>query len=95
MSFATGHAIRQGHSVAERRSEPRQRVLKGAVLAFNRGFSTFECVVRNQSEHGARLSFAETFALPICFDVMIAGENGKRTARTRWRSMAAVGVEFD
>jgi hypothetical protein len=73
----------------------RQRVLKGATLTFNRGFSAFECVVRNQSAEGALLSLAETFSLPAQFDLLISGEDKLRKARVRWRSMTAIGVEFE
>jgi len=77
----------------ERRGDLRRRVLKGATISFNSGYSSFECVVRNESERGARLSFAETFALPRSFWLMIAGERPVR-AQVRWSSMTAVGVEW-
>ena len=75
----------------ERRAEIRRRVLKGATVSFNNGYSSFECVVRNQSERGARLSFAETFSLPKTFWLMISGERPMK-AEVRWSSMTAVGV---
>jgi hypothetical protein len=83
-----------GQVFSERRSSLRRRVLKGATLTFNKGFSAFECVVRNQSAEGALLSLAETFSLPAQFEVAIAGDDMHRTARVRWRSMTALGVEF-
>jgi hypothetical protein len=63
-----------GPLFSERRSSLRRRVLKGATLTFNKGFSAFECVVRNQSKGGALLSLAETFSLPAQFEVGIAGD---------------------
>ena len=33
----------------------RVRALKGAQIVFNSGNSTLDCVIRNTSEHGARL----------------------------------------
>lgn len=83
-----------GRVFAERRGAIRRRVLKGAVLSFNHGFSTFEGMVRNQTERGARLSFGEALAVPPTFELSIAGEEKPRTARVRWRSMTALGVEF-
>ncbi|MGE0280007.1 MAG: PilZ domain-containing protein [Rhizobiaceae bacterium] len=77
----------------ERRADLRRRVLKGATVSFNNGYSSFECVVRNQSENGARLSLAETFALPKQFWLIISDERPVR-AEVRWSSMTAVGVEF-
>lgn len=83
-----------GKVFAERRGKTRHRVLKGAVLTFNRGFGAMECQVRNQSETGARLSMGETLALPAQFEIAIAGEKPSRAAQVRWRTMTAVGVSF-
>lgn len=82
-----------GDVFAERRSALRRRVLKGATVSFNNGYSSFECVVRNQSDGGARLSFAETFALPKTFWLMIAGERVQK-AEICWCTMTAVGVKL-
>ena len=82
-----------GEVFTERRGAIRRRVLKGATIAFNNGYSSFECVVKNQSERGAKLSFAETFALPRTFLLMISGEERVR-AEIRWSSMTDVGVEL-
>lgn len=79
---------------SERRAEIRRRVLKGALLSFNKGYSTFECVARNMSEHGAQLSLCETFPLPTEFAVRIDGQKARK-ATMRWRSAAAMGVELD
>lgn len=84
-----------GKVFSERRAGQRHKVLKGATLSFNKGFSAFECVVRNVSGRGARLSLAETFSIPAKFDLMIAGEETMRRAVVRWRSMTALGVEFE
>ncbi len=83
-----------GHVFAERRSDIRMRMLKGAALTFNHGFSSFEGTIRNQSEHGAKLTFGEALAVPPVFGLKIASEEKPRMARVRWRSMTALGVEF-
>lgn len=82
-----------GAVFADRRADVRRRVLKGAVVSFNSGFSTFECVVRSQSDSGATLSCAETFALPQRFVVAIADETPRR-AEVRWRDQTHMGVAF-
>ena len=81
-----------GDVFSDRRAEHRRKVLKGAVLTFNRGFGTFECIVRNQSDTGARLSFGDTSAVPNVFDLEIVGSEVKRQAQVRWRSITAIGV---
>jgi len=83
-----------GKVFAERRADMRQRVLKGAVLSFNKGYSTFECVVRNLSDGGAQLSLGETFALPERFSLTVDGKVS-RPALVRWRTATAIGVAFE
>jgi hypothetical protein len=78
---------------AERRVTLRRRVLKGATLSFNRGYGALEGVVRNESEHGALLSFGETSAVPSKFDLVVKGAM-PRPAQVRWRDTTRVGVEF-
>jgi hypothetical protein len=79
---------------AERRSQKRHRVLKGAIIRFNKGYGAFECVVRNLSENGAKLTFGGTSAIPAAFELKIAGDERMREARVRWRSPDSVGVSF-
>ena len=79
----------------ERRTALRSRVLKGATLTFNRGYGAFECLVRNVSERGAKLSFGETSAVPGAFDLIIRGDSAARFAHVRWRTLTDLGVEFD
>jgi hypothetical protein len=87
----------RGASVADadRRAALRRRVLKGATLSFNSGYSSFECVLRNESDGGARLSLAETFALPKTFHLAIAGDSSVRTAHVVWRGVDQLGVRFE
>jgi hypothetical protein len=94
MSLITERSIGlDGTVFPDRRTGTRRRVLKGATVSFNNGYSTFECVVRNQSDEGARLSFAETFALPGRFNLSISGD-APREVDVRWRTMTAVGVTY-
>lgn len=82
-------------ALAERRAEPRRRVLKGATLRFNRGYGALECVVRNESKKGALLAFGETTAVPTSFELRIAGQDQPRHAQVRWRTLICVGVALD
>lgn len=83
-----------GDVFEDRRREPRQRVLKGATLIFNRGYGAMECVVRNRSGDGAKLAFGDTAAVPVRFDLRIAGEDATLDARVRWRTPTGIGVQF-
>lgn len=75
----------------QRRSE-RRRVLKGATISFNRGFSAYECVVRNRSAGGAMIIINEGLPLPSRFAISIAGEAAAHEAEVRWRCGAAAGL---
>jgi hypothetical protein len=81
-------------SNTERRTHPRQRVLKGATIRFNKGYGALECVVRNLSPNGARLAFGETTAVPPAFELKIAGDDNVREARVRWRTVDSVGASL-
>lgn len=79
----------------ERRIFDRHRTLRGAVLTFNKGYSAFECMVKNQSRNGAKLAFGETMAVPNRFDIQIAGDDTRHTARVCWRTATEIGVSLD
>lgn len=89
MSDRTG-----GEPLEDRRAFVRRRVFKGATLSFNKGYGALECVVRNESDKGALLSFGETSAVPPAFDLTVRGGDTVRHARVRWRTLSVVGVEF-
>ncbi|PWK72663.1 hypothetical protein [Aminobacter sp. AP02] len=78
----------------EQRKEGRHRTLKGAKLSFYGGYCSFEGIVRNQSQNGARLDFGDTTGVPPEFSLAISGEAAKRTARVCWHSPTSVGVCF-
>ncbi|MGE0499315.1 MAG: PilZ domain-containing protein [Rhizobiaceae bacterium] len=77
----------------DRRGVHRQRVFKGARLSFNKGYGALECVMRDLTRSGARLSFGETSAVPQEFNLLV-GDDAVRQALVRWRTLTQVGVEF-
>ena len=77
----------------EKRAVPRQRVLKGATIAFGgRGIS---CTVRNLSSKGAALDVATTVSLPSSFTLMIQTNRLIRRCHPIWRNDTRIGVAFD
>ena len=78
----------------ERRSVHRTRVLKGANLRFNNGYSVFEGTVRNLTDGGALLAFGDATGVPGEFDMDIAGESMRRRAHVIWRETNRMGVRF-
>jgi hypothetical protein len=83
-----------GHLFTERRTAVRQRVYKGASIAFNNGYSVLECVVKNRSDQGARLAFGDALGVPPRFALQVAGEEEQRQAEVRWRGEREVGVRL-
>jgi hypothetical protein len=78
----------------ERRGEIRRKALKSAKLAFNNGYGAMECVVRNISSGGARLTFGYAAGVPSHFAIRISDDPQSRDAVVRWRMGHMVGIEF-
>jgi len=78
----------------ERRQFPRSRVYYGGMVAFNARQSTLACVVRNFSDHGARIEFENSATLPDRVDFEIERRGLSRPARLVWRNRNAAGLAF-
>jgi PilZ domain-containing protein len=79
--------------MTEKRSTPRQRTLKGGRIVFNNARSTFDCVIRNLSDKGARLEVASVIGMPDSFDLMLP-DGTKRACQVIWRKPKEIGVAF-
>lgn len=88
-------SVHETLSAVERRVEQRRKSLKGGHIAFNGGYSAYECVVKDMSAHGARLSFGDEAAAPHEFALTIRGEGRSRPARVVWRNRGMIGVALD
>jgi hypothetical protein len=78
---------------AERRSSPRQRVLRRASIYFGNGRSSVRCVVLDLTGAGARLRVHEWLGVPERFDLRI--DNGpSQIAEVCYRDMDVAGVRF-
>lgn len=81
-------------SSSDQRRVRRQRVFKGALLRFDSGYGSRECLVRNLSTHGARLSFGDVCDVPVRFDVRLSDSDVFRPATVRWRRGGEMGIAF-
>ena len=81
-------------SVAEMRAHPRFRVFKRAKAVFNANSSVLDCIMRDLSEGGARLSCAQAWQLPERFSLVLVAERALRDVRVAWRSLNELGVAF-
>ncbi len=78
----------------DRRDEGRRRVFKGAVLRFDGGYGSRECVVKSLSENGARLTFGDALAVPLRFDMRVSDWIAFRPVEVCWRKGQEIGVRF-
>lgn len=78
---------------AERRANPRQRVLLSGKLAYARNAVTADCAIRNLSETGAMVMLP---ALPLPADpfLIVIKQAFVHEARTVWRRDDRSGLKF-
>jgi len=80
--------------MSEHRREIRQRTfLKGRII-FNKGASSMDCLVRDMSPSGARLSLSETTTLPDAFELYIPQKDKTYRSTLAWRRLDSIGVTF-
>jgi hypothetical protein len=84
-----------GPSGRERRRAPRQRTLLGGKLVHSNGLLSMNCVLRNLSETGARLSLPPNTAAPDTFDLIDLKHGEAFACRVVWRQYPMIGVAFD
>ncbi|MET3926463.1 PilZ domain-containing protein [Devosia sp. 2618] len=77
----------------DHRVEPRHRTLKGGRIAINDGFSTFQCMIKNLSETGARLKLASVVGIPDSFQ-LVMDDGRKFDCAVAWRTADEIGVKF-
>ncbi|HEV7877351.1 PilZ domain-containing protein [Bradyrhizobium sp.] len=78
----------------DRRQTARARVIYSGVVAFNQRQSTMDCVVRNFSDHGAKVEFENAALLPDQVDLVIPRKSRAFLAKIIWRQPNAAGVAF-
>ncbi len=77
----------------DHRISSRHRALKEAKVVLHNS-STFNCILRNVSESGARLDFSDPANLPEQFELLLIGHNTLRPVQRMWARGASVGVKF-
>jgi len=79
----------------ERRAISRQRsFLQGRIFFSNRRTSV-DCLIRDFSEHGARLKFSNTTVTPDMVELFIPAKEESYRAKVIWRNADEIGVGFD
>ena len=77
----------------EHRRQPRMKTYKSGRIIFNDGRSTLDCILRNLSGSGAKLSFSQVPAIPDTFKVTFS-DGSTRSCSVAWRKSLDVGVSF-
>lgn len=77
----------------ERRQELRRKtLLTGRIEFLNR--SVFDCVVRNLSDSGAKISCDQQIALPDLFELIFVKQQMRKRVRAIWRDEDGIGLSF-
>ena len=71
------------------------RTLKGGLIVFNGGFSSYECTIKNLSDHGALLKLGAIAGVPNHFDLEIEHGQPRIKCTVQWREGEFIGVSFD
>jgi len=78
----------------QRRAIPRSRTLLEGHIIYNNRLSRMECTVRDLSESGARLVFAQPVKVPVEFELQIPKRKLSRRAQVIWYDGQHHGVMF-
>jgi hypothetical protein len=80
--------------MAERRTSARKKsFLRGRILYNNRQ-NALDCLIRDLSERGANLVFADTTTIPEAIELYIPQKDQTLRAQVQWRAGDEVGVAF-
>jgi hypothetical protein len=79
----------------ERRAVSRQKSFLQGRIFFNNRRTSVDCLIRDFSEHGARLKFASTTPTPDTVELFIPAKEESYRAKVIWRNADEIGVCFD
>lgn len=79
----------------ERRVTPRQKTFLKGIILFNNRKSSADCVIRDLTDHGARLHFSASIITPDVVELEIPNKDQILQAHVRWRKGDECGVSFD
>jgi hypothetical protein len=78
-----------------RRAVSRQKSFLQGRIFFNNRRTSYDCLIRDFSELGAKLKFSSTIATPDMVKLFIPAKEESYRARVVWRNADEVGVSFD
>ncbi len=78
----------------ERRHTPRHRTFLQGRVFYNSRRQSADCIIRELTDEGARLSFTDPVALPHAFELHIPNRDQTLRVETIWNHGTDVGVAF-
>jgi PilZ domain-containing protein len=79
----------------DRRTRARQKSFLQGRVFFNNRRSSLDCLVRDFSDHGARLKVSESVMMPEVVELYIPNKDEAYRAHVQWRAGDEVGLAFD
>jgi ABC-type tungstate transport system substrate-binding protein len=78
-----------------RRVVQRTRVLRNAKILIPSASQVIHCTVQNITSSGACLTLANTFGLPMTFELTFEHGRTRRSCRVVWHTSDRLGVMFE
>jgi hypothetical protein len=78
----------------DRRHTPRHRTFLQGRVYYNSRRQSADCIIRELTDEGARLSFTDPVALPHAFELHIPNRDQTLRVETVWNHGTDVGVAF-
>jgi hypothetical protein len=82
-------------AMTERRSISRQKSFLQGRIFFNNRRTSVDCLIRDITEHGARLKFPSMTATPDVVELHIPNRDETYRVKVEWRNANEIGVAFD
>jgi hypothetical protein len=86
--------LRISDTSTERRPDQRRRFLLGGIVTFADGAVSFDCIIRNQSAGGAKLSHAKDVQLPAHFHLINIRDRIVYEVELIWSKESESGVSY-
>jgi hypothetical protein len=80
--------------MTERRNTTRKKSFLRGCIYFNHRRSAVDCLIRDISETGARMTFSSTVQIPDVIELYIPQKEQTLRAEVQWRKGDEIGVAF-
>lgn len=78
----------------ERRTTPRHRTFLQGRVFYNNRLQSVDCIIRELTDDGGRLSFSDPVSLPHVFELHIPHRDQTLRVEAAWNHGKEVGVKF-